>query len=397
MPADFPCYSHGMKSRTVGSLCTGYGGLEMAAGLPALWHAEINSHASRVLKRRWPDVPNLGDLTAVDWNAVRVPDLLLAGFPCQSASVAGHRRGRADARWLWPAVATAIGVLRPSEILIENVPNLRNIDGGHAFHDVLCDLARLGYAARWTVVGACAVGLAHHRHRLFLRALPASGCRAPDAQAWPMAGRVVRGELIAEPTPACGAPPLRMKTLPTPGTASEPGTAGRRSSEGYRPQLGQVILGLFPTPRANDGNARSRGADHTIERRESEGRAQLADVAQLFPSPRSTDGVNGGPGQRGSKGDLVLPSAVQPGHFGRYADAVRRHVATTGTFPPAPTEPNGNGEPRLSPAFAEWLMDLPAGWVTDELDRLPALTAIGNGVVPRQVRHAYKLLSSPPS
>ena len=87
-----------------------------------------------------------------------------------------------------------------------------------------------------------------------------------------------------------------------------------------------------------------------------------------------------------------MPSAVQPEHWGRFAEAVARHESLYGPAP-APTEPNRNGAPRLAPAFAEWLMCLPAGRVTAKLDRVPALRAIGNGVCPPQLAAAWELLT----
>ena len=53
---------------------------------------------------------------------------------------------------------------------------------------------------------------------------------------------------------------------------------------------------------------------------------------------------------------------------------------------PEPTEPNGKNSPRLSARFAEWMMGLPDGWVTDvpNITRSEALRALGNGVVPQQ-------------
>jgi hypothetical protein len=86
-----------------------------------------------------------------------------------------------------------------------------------------------------------------------------------------------------------------------------------------------------------------------------------------------------------------MSSAVQPEHWGRFAVAVARHAELYGP-PPVPTEPNRNGAPRLAPAFAEWLMCIPAGHVTDALPRSPALKAIGNGVCPPQLAAAWQAL-----
>lgn len=60
---------------------------------------------------------------------------------------------------------------------------------------------------------------------------------------------------------------------------------------------------------------------------------------------------------------------------------------------PQPTEPGRNG-PVLSPALPEWMLGLPAGWVTDVpgIPRSAQLKALGNGVVPQQAACALRLL-----
>ena len=71
----------------IGSLCSGYGGLDLgvqaALGGTLTWHAEVDPGASRILSRHWPTVPNLGDITSVNWADVPGVCVLTAGFPCQ--------------------------------------------------------------------------------------------------------------------------------------------------------------------------------------------------------------------------------------------------------------------------------------------------------------------------
>lgn len=87
-----------------------------------------------------------------------------------------------------------------------------------------------------------------------------------------------------------------------------------------------------------------------------------------------------------------MPSAVGI-DFGQYAPAVARWEALTRPAPP-PTEPTGrDGAHRLSPAFVEWLMGLPEGWVTDvDISRNEMLKALGNGVCPQQCAAALRHL-----
>jgi DNA (cytosine-5)-methyltransferase 1 len=157
-------------------LCTGYGGLDLAVGLvlggALVWYAETDPHARTVLAARWPGIPNLGDIRAVDWSTVAPVDVLTAGFPCQDISNAGRRAGITGAHSsLWSAVADAVRQLQPRFVFVENVAALtrRGFDVVHA------DLAQIGYDTRWLCLRASDVGAAHRRDRLFLLAVPAGG------------------------------------------------------------------------------------------------------------------------------------------------------------------------------------------------------------------------------
>ena len=83
--------------------------------------------------------------------------------------------------------------------------------------------------------------------------------------------------------------------------------------------------------------------------------------------------------------------------WGPYAEAVQRWERLTRPAP-APTEPNTKGNPRLNAPFAEWMMGLPEGHVTQVpgVSRADQLKAIGNGVCPQQAAAAiHHLLTSP--
>jgi DNA (cytosine-5)-methyltransferase 1 len=153
----------------VGSLCTGIGGAEMALAMMGLeaevvWYAEYDPKASQLLADKMPDVPNLGDITKIDWTSLEPVDAITAGYPCQPFSTAGKRQGVDDERHLWPYIADALRVLRPRYAFLENV----SAHLGLGFDAVLSDLASLGFDAEWTTLRASDVGACHQRDRLFI-------------------------------------------------------------------------------------------------------------------------------------------------------------------------------------------------------------------------------------
>ena len=158
----------------IGSLCSGYGGLDLAVELvlggQLAWYAEVDRHASAVLRQHWPHVPNLGDLRTVDWTGVEPVDVLTAGFPCQDISNAGKRAGiGGEHSSLWDCVADAVRVLRPQLVFVENVAALLR----RGFDVVHRDLAQVGYDTSWLCLRASDIGAAHRRDRVFLLATPA--------------------------------------------------------------------------------------------------------------------------------------------------------------------------------------------------------------------------------
>jgi hypothetical protein len=82
--------------------------------------------------------------------------------------------------------------------------------------------------------------------------------------------------------------------------------------------------------------------------------------------------------------------------WGKFAPAIERWEAVIDREVPAPTKPDGkDGNHRLSAEFTEWMMGLPAGWVTDPelgLNRNEQLKLCGNGVVPQQAALALTRL-----
>ncbi|GGS10225.1 hypothetical protein GCM10010169_63760 [Micromonospora fulviviridis] len=185
----------------------------------------------------------------------------------------------------------------------------------------------------------------------------------------------------------------RHDLLPTP-RASDTGTPGRHAGNGFRPPLSQVLL---PTPRATDGQKGCPG------QRGSHGDLTLPSAAVRLPTPRASDAHgpghhgHGGPDLRTTLAELTTGNlgTLDETTWGIYAPAVARWELLTGRPVPAPTQPGRYGKTVLAPPFVEWLMGLPAHWVTDPsfgLPRTAALRVLGNGVVPAQAAAALRLL-----
>ena len=157
----------------IGSLCTGYGGLDMAVeavfDAKTVWVSEIDKYASQVIKERfW--VTNHGDLKTINWHEVEPIDILTAGYPCQPFSHAGERKGLNDERHIFPYILEAISILRPRYAIMENVRGHLSL----GFKEVLKGLAEVGYDAKWRIVRASDVGAPHQRARLFIIAQPSN-------------------------------------------------------------------------------------------------------------------------------------------------------------------------------------------------------------------------------
>jgi DNA (cytosine-5)-methyltransferase 1 len=154
-----------------GSLFSGIGGFELAAewmGWQNTFHCEFNEFGSKVLSHYWPESKHYGDITKSDFSEFRdTIDILTGGFPCQPYSAAGKRKGKDDARHLWPEMLRVIREVRPRYIVGENVYGLVTWNGGLVFDEVCTDLEAEGYAVWPIVIPAAAVNAPHRRDRVW--------------------------------------------------------------------------------------------------------------------------------------------------------------------------------------------------------------------------------------
>jgi DNA (cytosine-5)-methyltransferase 1 len=368
----------------IGSICSGTGALDMAVheviGAETSWFCQYEppdkdgrpdrwQFASRILAHHWPDVPNHGDITIIDWTQVEKVEWVIAGWPCENMSLAGRREGLVAGvqSGLWFDVVKAIraqqAMRRPGEpgpfIFLENVRGLLSARADsdvepcpwcmgdaqgqpvlRALGAVLGDLAELGFDAEWTGLPASGVGACHERWREFVLAWPS------DADCPRLEGRRLPG-----------AAPQRSAV------AADPAVFGHeRSGPAWQRRNGPADSGET----AADTNGGGWGRRPRQHRRARPEERLAADI-----------------------------------DWGVYTQAIRRHEAAFGRPAPRPTQLGQSGNEQLSPRFTEWMMGLPAGHVTDvprpegmsdSAFRNACITACGKGVVPAQAAYALRLL-----
>lgn len=131
-------------------------------------YSEINPYAISIYTRHFPSHTNHGDITTI--NSKRLPDfdLLVGGFPCQSFSLAGKRKGFNDTRGtLFFEIARIVREKQPSLLLLENVKGLLSHDQGRTFSVILTTLSELGYDCQWQVINSKAY-VPQNRERIFI-------------------------------------------------------------------------------------------------------------------------------------------------------------------------------------------------------------------------------------
>jgi DNA (cytosine-5)-methyltransferase 1 len=154
------------------SLFSGIGGFDIGfdrAGMRCVAQAEMDQHASEVLKHHWPNVTHLKDVRDVTRDSFRSIDVLCGGFPCQDVSVAGKRAGLDGERsGLWFEFYRIIKEHTPRWVVIENVPGLLTSNRGRDFAVIIDGLVKCGYGVCWRVLDAQYFGLAQRRKRVFI-------------------------------------------------------------------------------------------------------------------------------------------------------------------------------------------------------------------------------------
>ena len=147
-------------------------GLTRAGGFQCVGHCEIDKYADasyRAIHDIGEEEKYYPDAREIDPGDLPQFELLCGGFPCQSFSMAGHRRGFDDARGtLFFEIARLAEARRPAYLLLENVPGLLSHDKGRTFCAILAALDDLGYYVEWSVLNSKHFGVPQSRKRVFL-------------------------------------------------------------------------------------------------------------------------------------------------------------------------------------------------------------------------------------
>lgn len=154
------------------SLFSGIGGFEIPMqklNWECVGFSEIDPYAIKVYENHFPKHINYGDITKIIADDLPDFDLICGGFPCQSFSIAGKRRGFEDTRGtLFFEIARIVRAKRPRYIFLENVKGLLSHDEGYTFSRIISAIDELGYDCQWEVLNSKNFGVPQNRERVFI-------------------------------------------------------------------------------------------------------------------------------------------------------------------------------------------------------------------------------------
>ena len=146
-------------------------GLEAIGGFSFVGHCEIDKYANQAYEAIYQPKGELyfNDARKIDPYTLPDIDLICGGFPCQSFSIAGKRKGFDDTRGtLFFEIARIAKVKRPAFLLLENVPGLLSADGGRSYAAILGAMDELGYDVAWQVLNSKDFGVPQNRQRVYI-------------------------------------------------------------------------------------------------------------------------------------------------------------------------------------------------------------------------------------
>jgi len=401
---------------SVGALCAGYGGIELGLrnilDTEMVWFSDICPGSDKVIKERFGNIPNLGDLTEISQQLFEPEkvDIVTAGFPCQPVSTGGLRKGVKDERWLISDVCKVARLAGARYLLLENVGAILTANNGEAMGRVCEALAENGYIRwEWLVIRASDVGAPHKRERWFC---VATNDDEPGRKE--IAG-LLREDRRWQTTEWSEGDSKRAGSLGASRTFAD---SDNRTGEefdigdGYRDR---EEAGINRTPTSEPERFSLSGS--SFERYQPAIRRWEQTIGRGSPAPHTgiriyheapsdshgegSEGQHTRSGLRETSekesspgGNNVGDSSGRLGKYKEYGPAIGRWEAVLNRRVPEDlTYHHENGSIKVSPEFIEWMMGVPPRWVTGvDLSYTRKLELLGNGVVPQQAERAYAIL-----
>lgn len=155
------------------SLFSGVGGIDLPfekSKCKIVFANDFDANAIATYNENFKTKATLGDITKYEVDKIPDGDILIGGFPCQSFSVAGYRKGFEDTRGtLFFNVANILKEKKPKVVMLENVKNLVSHDNGNTIQVILNTLKELGYYVKHAVLNACEYGnMPQNRERIYI-------------------------------------------------------------------------------------------------------------------------------------------------------------------------------------------------------------------------------------
>jgi DNA (cytosine-5)-methyltransferase 1 len=170
-----PAIIIGIDMFTTIDLFAGIGGIRKGfekAGYQTLYAADIDEACKITYDLNFTDQPlHLQSIVDIDPQTLPDFDVLLAGFPCQSFSVAGKRAGFADKGRgdLFFEIVKILDAKKPAAVFLENVKHLKTHDDGRTFIIIREMLEKRGYHVKFSTLNSADYGnVPQNRDRIYI-------------------------------------------------------------------------------------------------------------------------------------------------------------------------------------------------------------------------------------
>ena len=152
-------------------LFAGIGGIRLPfdeLGAECVFSSEWDKFSQVTYAANYGTTPH-GDITKIEATEIPSFDILLAGFPCQPFSNAGHKKGFEDARGtLFFDICRIADYHKPKILLLENVKGFKSHNQGNTFEVVKQTLRNLGYILHAQVLNSKHFGVPQNRERIYI-------------------------------------------------------------------------------------------------------------------------------------------------------------------------------------------------------------------------------------